>query len=57
MCFIIAMICLVFAYNFFMAGNILGAVGSLIVAIVFIFLMSRNILHVKRLKKEKKNDN
>lgn len=60
MCFVIAMIGLALSFNFYMADNLLGAAGSFVVALFFIFLMVRNIQHVralKREKEEKKNDN
>ena len=57
MCFVIAMVSLVLGFNFFMSDNLLGALGSVVVAMFFIFLMIRNILHVKKLKEERKNDN
>ena len=60
MCFVIAMIGLVLSFNFFMADNLLGAAGSFVVAMFFIFLMIRNIQSVQKLKKEKeerKDDN
>ncbi len=57
MCFIVAVILLVLAFNFFNAGSMLLAVGSLVVSGFFIFLMIRNIQYVKKLKKEKLDDN
>ena len=57
MCFIIAVIGLVLGFNFFMADNYLTATGSIVVSMFFIFLMIRNIQHVKKLKKEKENKN
>ncbi len=59
MCLIIAIVGLVLGFNFFMADNYLASFGSVVVSIFFIFLMIRNIQHVKKLKKEKeiKNDN
>jgi hypothetical protein len=56
MCFIIAMLGFVFAYNFFMAGKMLLAIGSVVVSLFFIVLMIKNILHVKKIR-EKKDDN
>ena len=56
MCFIIAMLGLVMAYNFFMAGNLALALGCVVVSVFFIVLMVKNILHVKKLR-EKKDDN
>jgi len=56
MCFIIAMLGFVFAYNFFMAGKMLLAVASVTVSVFFMVLMVKNILHVKKLR-EKKDDN
>lgn len=54
MCFIISMVLLVLSYNFFMANNIALAIGSFLGSGFFIFLMIKNILHVKNLKKEQK---
>lgn len=54
MCFIISIIALVLCFNFYMAGNLLLALFSLLVSIFFIILMIKNIKYVKRLKDEKK---
>lgn len=54
MCFIIAIVGLILAYNFFMAGNLLLALGSLFVSLFFVYLMIKNILFVKNLKSNKK---
>ncbi len=51
------MILLVLAFNFYNAGSIMLAVGSVLVSGLFIFLMIRNIKHVKKLKESRKNDN
>ena len=56
MCFIIAVVGLVFAFNFFMAENYLASGFSVVVSVFFVTLMIKNILHVKKLKQEKKND-
>ena len=56
MCFMISILGIILAYNFFMAGELLLALGSALVALFFIYLMIRNILFVKKLK-EKKDDN
>jgi len=55
-CFIIAMLGLILAFNFYHAQELLLAVGSLLVSLFFIYLMIKNILFVKKLK-EKKDDN
>ena len=55
MCFVIAMIGLVLGFNFFMADNYLASAGSVSVSTIFIFLMIKNIIHVKKLKKNKEN--
>lgn len=58
MCFIISIVGLVLAFNFFNAGNILLTVVSLLVSVFFIYLMVKNIMNVKKMKEEKrKNDN
>ncbi len=57
MCFIITIVGLVLGFNFFMAENYLASLGSVLVSVFFIVLMIKNILHVKKLKKEKNNDN
>ena len=57
MCFIIAIVSLVLSFNFFSSDNTLAALGSLGISIFFIMLMIRNILHVKKLKEGKKDDN
>ncbi|UCM99156.1 hypothetical protein LCX93_06320 [Sulfurimonas sp. SWIR-19] len=56
MCFVISIVGLFLAYNFYNAGNMLLAGGSVLVSAFFIFLMIRNILHVKKIREEK-NDN
>jgi len=57
MCFIISIIGLILAFNFFHADNFLLAGLSLLVSAFFIYLMIRNIMAVRKLKKEKrKND-
>ncbi len=56
MCFVIAILGLVFAFNFFMAENYLASGGSVVISVFFIILMIKNILHVKKLKREKNND-
>lgn len=60
MCFLIAMISLVMCYNFFISDMLFASIGSLIVAIIFIFLMLKNIIFIRELKrknKEKNDDN
>ena len=57
MCFIISIVGLVMAFNFFMAGKILLAGISVAVSAFFIYLMVQNIHRVKKIKEEKKNDN
>ena len=56
MCFIIAMVGLVLAFNFFMAGNMLLTALSVSVSALFIYFMIQNILKVKKLREEKKTD-
>lgn len=57
MCFVAAIVLLVFSFSLFNAGGTLAALGSLVASLFFIFLMIRNILHVKKLKESKKDDN
>ncbi len=56
MCFIIAMLGLILAFNFYHAEELLLAIGSFSVSLFFIYLMIKNILFVKKLKEEKKNN-
>jgi len=56
MCFIISILGLFFAYNFYHAGNLLLAGGSVVVSLIFIVLMVRNILDVKKMREGKKKD-
>lgn len=56
MCLIIAIIAFVFSYNYFIVENYMASLGSFIVALGFILFMIKNILYVKQLKSEKKND-
>jgi hypothetical protein len=48
------MIALFLSYTYFMTQNHLAAAGSLLVGLVFLIFMIKNIL---RVKKKKKNDN
>lgn len=57
MCFIISIVMLVLSFNFYNAGNILLAFGSILTSAFFIYLMIKNILHVKKIRESKKNDN
>ena len=57
MCFIISILGLFFAFNFYQSGNFILSIVSLLVSIFFIALMIKNIIYVKKLKEEKKNDN
>jgi uncharacterized protein (DUF983 family) len=54
MCFIIAIVGLVMAFNFFMAQKIILAIGALSISVFFIYLMIKNIREVQRLKGSKK---
>lgn len=56
MCFIISIIGLVLAFNFFNAGNFLLTGIFLLVSVFFIYLMIRNIMSVTKMKEEKKNN-
>ena len=53
MCFVIAVVMSVFALNAFMSQEYLLGSSSLFIALIFITLMVRNILHVKKLKEER----
>jgi len=44
------------AFNFFNAGNLLLTVVSLSVSAFFIYLMIKNIISVKKMKEEKRNN-
>ncbi|WP_457743960.1 hypothetical protein [Sulfurimonas sp.] len=57
MCFVISILGLFLAFNFYQAGDMLLAGGSVVVSLFFIFLMIKNILYVKKMKEDKKNDN
>ena len=50
MCFIMSIVLLALSFNFFNAGSTLLAVGSLMGAGFFIYLMIKNIRYVKNLK-------
>jgi len=54
MCFIISIVGLVLAFNFFNADNFLLTGISLLVSAFFIYLMIRNIMSVKKIKQKKK---
>jgi len=53
MCFIVAIVMLILSFNFYNADNLLLAIGSLLVSVLFIVLMVKNILHVKKLREKK----
>jgi len=57
MCFVASIILVALGINFYNAGNIPLALGSFLFAALFIGLMVRNILYVKKMKREKKDDN
>lgn len=58
MCFVVAVIAGVFAFNAFMNGEVMIGVGALLTSLFFILFMVRNILRVKALKEnEEKHDN
>jgi len=56
MCFVVAIIAGIFAFNAFMNGAIMMGVGATITSLFFILLMGRNILRVKALRSNKKED-
>ncbi len=56
MCFIISIVGLVMAFNFFNAGNLLLTAVSLSVSAFFIYLMVKNIISVKKMKEERKSN-
>lgn len=56
MCFVISILGLIFAFNFFNAGNFLLSGVSVAVSAFFIFLMVRNIMSVRKMKEENKNN-
>lgn len=53
MCLVISFISLIFAYNAFMVENLISGFIALTIALFFITLMIKNILHVKKLREEK----
>ena len=57
MCLIISIVMLILSFNFYNADELLLAIGSLLVSIFFIVLMVKNILHVKKLREKKTDDN
>ena len=54
MCFIISVIGLILGVQFFMQGLHLYGAFAILVALFFIGLMIKNILHVKKLRSDKK---
>ena len=56
MCFIISIVGLVMAFNFFNAGNLSLTAVSLSVSAFFIYLMVKNIISVKKMKEERKSN-
>ena len=56
MCFIISIVGLILAFNFFMAEELLLALGSLSVSAFFIYLMIKNIMSVKKMKEERNSN-
>ncbi|XPV67950.1 MAG: hypothetical protein ACNI25_11615 [Halarcobacter sp.] len=59
MCLVLSLVSLALAYNLLEAGNMQGAIISLLIALFFIILLIRNILKTKTQKRgkdsEKKN--
>jgi len=53
MCLVISIVMLVLSYNLYLTENFLGSIGSFLTAILFIWLMLRNIQRVKKIRKEK----
>ncbi|MEA2110691.1 MAG: hypothetical protein U9P71_01450 [Campylobacterota bacterium] len=53
MCFIISAIGLILGAQFFMQGFYLYGTAAILVALFFIVLMIKNILHVKKLRSKK----
>ncbi|MBD3823234.1 MAG: hypothetical protein IE916_01820 [Epsilonproteobacteria bacterium] len=51
MCFVIALLATVFAYNFYENQNIGMAMGSGLTALIFAVLMIRNIYYAKTKRK------
>lgn len=56
MCFVIAIIAAVFAFNAFMNGAVLMGLGATATSLFFIIMMVRNIYRVKALKDSKKEN-
>ncbi len=54
MCFIISVIGLILGVQFFMQGLHLYGSFAILVALFFIVLMIKNIIHVKKLRSDKK---
>ena len=53
MCLVISIVMLVLSYNLYLTENFLGSIGSFLTAILFIWLMLRNIQRVKKIRKKK----
>ncbi len=56
MCFIIAIVLAILAFNGFMAGNLALGGFSAIGSLLFIVLMIRNIMLVRRERQNRKED-
>ena len=52
MCFIIAVVLAIFAFNVLMAGNLSLGLLSIAGSGFFVVLMVRNILHVRKLRQD-----
>ena len=57
MCFIVAVVMSIFALNAFLTHEYLLGGSSTLIALFFIALLVRNVLYVKKMKEERKNDN
>lgn len=50
MCFIISIVSLILSYNFFMSGNLIGGVGTLLVALFFYLFDDKKYTFCKEFK-------
>jgi len=56
MCFIIAVVSLIYAFVAFNAGNYASGTVAIVVALFFVGLLIKNINDVKKMRVEKKTD-
>jgi len=55
MCLVVSVVMLVLSVKFYLIQNFIASAGSFLTALLFIWLMLKNIQRVKKIKKEKES--